>query len=53
MPPWPAEEFLMSLEVFLENHAEWAGVEELLLKRIDERLAAKKTSKVPWLTSRM
>lgn len=52
MPPWPAEEFLRSLAVFSENHAEWAAAEELLEKRIAERLAAKKTKKVPWLTSR-
>jgi len=51
MPPWPAEEFLRSLAVFSENHAEWAGAEELLEKRIAERLAAKMTKKVPWLTS--
>jgi len=52
MPPWPAEEFLRSLAVFSENHVEWAAAEELLEKRIAERLAAKKTKKVPWLTSR-
>jgi len=52
MPPWPAEDFLRSLALFLENHAEWAAVEELLEKRIAERLAAKKTKKVSWLTSR-
>jgi len=52
MPPWPAEEFLKSLAVFSENHAKWAAAEELLEKRIAERLAAKKTKKVPWLTSR-
>jgi len=51
-PPWPAEEFLKSLAVFSKNHAEWAAAEELLEKRIAERLAAKKTKKVPWLTSR-
>jgi len=37
--------------VFSENHAEWAAAEELLEKRITERLAAK-TKMVPWLTSR-
>jgi len=52
MPPWPAEDFLRSLAVFSKNHAEWAAAEELLEKRIAERLAAKKTKKVPWLTSR-
>jgi len=51
MPPWPAAEFLKSLAVFSENHAEWAAAEELLEKRIAERLAAKKTKKVSWLTS--
>jgi len=52
MPPWPAEEFLRNLAVCSENHAEWAAAEELLEKRIAESLAAKKTKKVPWLTSR-
>jgi len=52
MPPWPAEEFLRSLTVFSENHAEWVVAEELLEKRIAERLAAKRTKKVPWLISR-
>jgi len=52
MPPWPAEEFLRRPAVFSENHAEWAAAEELLEKRIAERLGAKKTKKVPWLTSR-
>jgi len=50
-PPWPAEEFIRSLAVFLENHREWAAAEELLEKRIAKRLAGKKTKKVPWLTS--
>jgi len=52
IPPWPAEEFLRSLAVFSETHTEWAAAEELLENRIVERLAAKKTKKVPWLTSR-
>jgi len=51
MPPWPAKEFLRSLAVFSENHAKWATAAELLGNRIAERLAAKKTKKVPWLTS--
>ena len=38
--------------VFSENHAEWAAAEELLEKRITERLAPKKVKKVPWLISR-
>ena len=52
MPPWLAEEFLRTLAVFSENHTEWAAAEELLEKRIAERLAAKQTKKVPLLTSR-
>jgi len=52
MPPWPAKEFLRSLAVFSENHTEWAVAEEFLEKRIAERLAVKKTKKMPWLTSR-
>ena len=52
MPLWPAEEFLRSLVVFSEKHAKWAAAEKLLGKRIAERLVAKKTKKVPWLTSR-
>jgi len=52
MPQWPAEEFLRSLAVFSENHAEWAAAEEILENKIEERIAAKKTKKVPWLTSR-
>jgi len=51
MPLWPAEDFLKSLAVFSENYTEWAVAEELLEMRIVERLAVKKTKKVPWLTS--
>ena len=50
--PWPLEKFLRSLTVFSEDHPEWAAAEELLEKRIAERLAAKKTKKVPLLISR-
>jgi len=52
IPSWLGEEFLSSLTVFSENPLKWAAAEELLEKRITERLAAKKTKKVPWLTSR-
>jgi hypothetical protein len=52
MPPWPAEEFLRCLAVFSEKNTDWSTAEVLLQDRIRERLAAKKTKKVPWLTAR-
>ncbi|KAF8441933.1 hypothetical protein BGX38DRAFT_1272512 [Terfezia claveryi] len=52
MPPWLAEEFLRELVVFLEKQVDWAAVKLILEARVKERLAAKKTKKVAWLTSR-
>jgi hypothetical protein len=52
MPPWPAEEFLRCLAVFSEANTNWSAAEVILQDRIRERLAAKKTKKVPWLMVR-
>jgi len=52
MPPWPAEEFLRGLAVFSEKHVDWAVAKTILQDRIKQRLAAKKTRKVPWLIAR-
>ena len=52
MPPWPAEEFLRGLAVFSEKHANWAEAKNILRDRINKRLAAKKTRKVPWIMAR-
>jgi len=52
MPPWPAEEFLRRLAVFSEKQVDWAVAKTILQDRIRQRLAAKKTQKVPWLMAR-
>ncbi|KAF8457022.1 hypothetical protein BGX38DRAFT_1266258 [Terfezia claveryi] len=52
MPPWPAEEFLRELAMFSEKHVDWAAAKLILETSVQEQLAAKKTKKVAWLTSR-
>jgi len=47
MPPWPAEEFLRRPAVFSEKQVDWAVAKTILQDRIRQRLAAKKTKKVP------
>ncbi|KAF8449603.1 hypothetical protein BGX38DRAFT_1269921 [Terfezia claveryi] len=52
MPPWAAEEFLRALAIFAEKNKNIEAAKVLMKQRIQERLAAKRTKKVPYLMSR-
>jgi len=52
LPPWPAEEFLRELARFAERNRAWDAAKTLMENNIAERLAARRTKKYKWLTSR-
>jgi len=52
LPPWPAEEFLRELVRFAEKNTTWAEDKSIMEAKIAKRLAAKRTKKYKWLTSR-
>ncbi|KAF8426116.1 hypothetical protein BGX38DRAFT_1147136 [Terfezia claveryi] len=52
IPYWAAEEFLRALAIFAEKNKNIEAAKVLMKQRIQERLAAKRTKKVPYLMSR-